>query len=41
MFFIKFQRKGYFCIDENSSEGKLVFNRTIPLRDSWIKIEKK
>jgi len=37
----QFQRKGYFCVDEDSSEGKLVFNRTVPLRDSWAKVEKK
>ncbi len=37
----QFQRKGYFCIDNDSSDGKLVFNRTVPLRDSWAKEEKK
>ena len=37
----QFQRKGYFCVDEDSSEGKLVFNRTVPLRDSWAKMETK
>ena len=34
----QFERQGYFCVD--SSEGRLVFNRTVPLRDSWAKIEK-
>jgi len=34
----QFERQGYFCVD--SSEGGLVFNRTVPLRDSWAKIEK-
>lgn len=37
----QFERKGYFCVDPDSSEGKLVFNRTVPLRDTWAKIEKK
>ncbi len=35
----QFLRQGYFCID--SKEGKLVFNRTVSLRDSWGKIAKK
>jgi len=35
----QFQRKGYFCVDKDSTEEKLVFNRTVPLRDSWRKIE--
>ena len=37
----QFQRKGYFCVDTDSSRDKLVFNRTVALRDSWAKIEKK
>lgn len=37
----QFMRKGYFCIDLDSSEGALVFNRTVALRDTWAKIEKK
>jgi len=37
----QFVRNGYFCVDPLSQEGKLVFNRTVPLRDSWSKIEKK
>jgi len=36
----QFERQGYFCVDPDSSEGKLVFNRTVPLRDTWAKIEK-
>ena len=36
----QFERQGYFCVDPDSSAGKLVFNRTVPLRDSWAKIEK-
>jgi glutaminyl-tRNA synthetase len=37
----QFERQGYFCVDPDSSPGKLVFNRTVALRDSWAKIEKK
>jgi glutaminyl-tRNA synthetase len=37
----QFERVGYFCVDPDSAEGKLVFNRTLPLKDSWAKIEKK
>ena len=36
----QFERVGYFCVDPDSTEEKLVFNRTIALRDSWAKIEK-
>jgi glutaminyl-tRNA synthetase len=36
----QFERKGYFCVDPDSTKGRLVFNRTITLRDSWAKIEK-
>jgi glutaminyl-tRNA synthetase len=36
----QFERVGYFCLDPDSTEEKLVFNRTIALRDSWAKIEK-
>ena len=35
----QFQRKGYFCVDTDSTTEKLVFNRTVPLRDSWTKKE--
>ncbi len=38
---IQFQRLGYFCVDKDSTEDKLVFNRTVPLRDSWAKMAKK
>lgn len=31
----QFQRLGYFCVDQDSTPEKLVFNRTVPLRDSW------
>jgi glutaminyl-tRNA synthetase len=36
----QFERQGYFCVDSDSSPDSLVFNRTVPLRDSWAKIEK-
>ena len=36
----QFERKGYFCVDPDTTEERLVFNRTITLRDSWAKIEK-
>jgi len=37
----QFERVGYFCLDADSADGKLVFNRTLSLKDSWAKIEKK
>jgi glutaminyl-tRNA synthetase len=37
----QFERLGYFCVDRESSLGKLVFNRTVALKDTWAKIEKK
>ena len=37
----QFQRLGYFCVDADSTEDKLVFNRTVPLRDSWSKKKNK
>lgn len=37
----QFERLGYFCVDPDSSSEKLVFNRTIGLRDTWSKIEKR
>ncbi len=33
----QFIRKGYFCLDRDSAENKLVFNRTVTLKDSWAK----
>ncbi|HHY46201.1 MAG TPA: glutamine--tRNA ligase/YqeY domain fusion protein [Firmicutes bacterium] len=36
----QFERLGYFCVDPDSSEGRLVFNRTVGLKDEWAKIEK-
>jgi glutaminyl-tRNA synthetase len=37
----QFERLGYFCADLDSAPGKLVFNRTVALRDAWAKIEKR
>jgi glutaminyl-tRNA synthetase len=37
----QFERHGYFCVDDDSRPGALVFNRTVGLRDAWAKIEKK
>ena len=37
----QFERQGYFCVDPDSTAEKPVFNRTVPLRDSWAKAEQK
>ncbi|HRD58658.1 MAG TPA: glutamine--tRNA ligase/YqeY domain fusion protein [Ferruginibacter sp.] len=37
----QFLRKGYFCLDKDSTENKLVFNRTVTLKDAWAKEIKK
>lgn len=37
----QFERQGYFCVDPASVPGMPIFNRTVPLRDAWAKIEKK
>jgi glutaminyl-tRNA synthetase len=37
----QFERQGYFCVDPDSRDGKLVFNRSVGLKDTWAKIEKK
>ena len=37
----QFERLGYFCVDADSTPDKLVFNRTVTLKDTWAKIEKK
>jgi len=37
----QFERLGYFCVDNDSYKGKLVFNRIVSLRDTWAKISKK
>lgn len=34
----QFQRLGYFCVDRDSSSEKLVFNKTVGLRDTWAKV---
>ncbi len=38
---VQFQRLGYFCVDPDSTSEKLVFNRTVGLRDTWAKISEK
>ena len=38
---VQFMRKGYFCVDADSAEGKLVFNRTVTLKDAWAKEQRK
>ena len=38
---MQFERQGYFCLDKDSTPERLVFNRTVALRDSWAKIAKK
>jgi glutaminyl-tRNA synthetase len=35
---MQFERQGYFCLDPDSLPGRLVFNRTVGLRDSWAKV---
>jgi len=37
----QFERLGYFCADPDSKPGKLVFNRTVALKDTWARVEKK
>jgi glutaminyl-tRNA synthetase len=37
----QFERLGYFCVDPDSTTEKLVFNRTVALKDTWAKVEKK
>jgi glutaminyl-tRNA synthetase len=36
----QFERLGYFCVDRDATPGRLVFNRSVTLRDTWAKIEK-
>lgn len=36
----QFQRLGYFCVDNDSTTGNLVFNRTVGLKDTWAKLNK-
>lgn len=37
----QFERLGYFCVDKESTSEKLVFNRTVTLKDEWAKLQKK
>ncbi len=37
----QFIRKGYYCLDKESTKEKLVFNRTVTLKDGWAKDQKK
>jgi len=37
----QFERLGYFCVDPDSKSGKLVINRTVALKDTWARVEKK
>src|SRR4030081_787826 len=37
----QFERLGYFCVDQDSGPGRPVFNRTVALKDTWAKVEKK
>jgi glutaminyl-tRNA synthetase len=37
----QFERKGYFCVDPDSTDGKLVFNRSVTLRDTWANVQKR
>jgi len=37
----QFERQGYFCVDPDSAEGELIFNRTVSLKDTWAKIQKR
>ncbi len=36
----QFERQGYFCVDADSTDDLLVFNRTVTLRDRWARIQK-
>jgi glutaminyl-tRNA synthetase len=35
---VQFERQGYFCLDQDSRTGRVVFNRTVGLRDTWAKV---
>jgi glutaminyl-tRNA synthetase len=37
----QFERMGYFCVDQDSKPGALVFNRTVALKDTWAKKQAK
>ncbi|MFN2158122.1 MAG: glutamine--tRNA ligase/YqeY domain fusion protein [Anaerolineae bacterium] len=36
----QFERKGYYCVDPDSTEGHMVFNSTVSMRDTWAKIQR-
>ncbi len=36
---VQFERQGYFCLDPESTSGRLVFNRTVGLRDTWARVQ--
>ncbi|WP_397302350.1 glutamine--tRNA ligase/YqeY domain fusion protein [Nonlabens ulvanivorans] len=36
---VQFQRMGYFCVDPDTTEDQMVYNRTVTLRDTWAKLE--
>jgi glutaminyl-tRNA synthetase len=36
---VQFERQGYFCADLDTAPGRLVFNRTVGLRDTWAKLQ--
>ncbi len=38
---VQFERLGYFCLDPDTTDNHLVFNRTVTLRDTWAKMQKK
>jgi len=38
---LQFERQGYFCVDPDSAGDRLVFNRTVALRDTWAKIQQR
>jgi glutaminyl-tRNA synthetase len=38
---VQFERQGYFCPDPDAKPGRLIFNRTVGLRDTWAKVEAK
>jgi len=37
---VQLERLGYFCVDPETTQNKLVLNRTVELRDAWVKIQK-
>ena len=38
---VQFERQGYFCRDPDATPERLVFNRTVALRDTWAKLQTK